>query len=76
MSYLLLRNKKAKWLLLAEQMWALCQVVSPKIYKDMQRVALMKVFDLDYFEKEFDKVSDDFAVISVFGVQLDHPDEL
>lgn len=70
------RDKKAKWLPLAEKMWTLCEVVSPKIYKDMQRVALMKEFEPEYFEKEFDKVSDDFVLISVFGVQLDHPDEL
>jgi hypothetical protein len=76
MSSLLLRKKNTKRSLLAEEIWTLCQHVCPKIYKDMQRVALMKAFDPDYFEKEFRKVSDDFALISVFGVQLDHPNEL
>lgn len=55
-------------------MWSLCRLVSPKIYKDMQRVALMEPFDLKYFKQEFPKLSSDFAIISVFGLQLDRPE--
>ena len=60
---------------LGEEMWSLCQLACPKIYKDMQRVSLMKAFDRDYFKEEFPKISKDFAIISVFGMQLDKPDE-
>ena len=41
----------------------------------MQRVALMKPFDQEYYKEEFRKVSEDFAIISVFGIQLDHADK-
>jgi hypothetical protein len=67
-----LRSRKE----LSEEIWALCELVSPKIYKDMQRVALMEPFDPVYFKQEFQKLSSDFAVISVFGLQLDHPNRV
>ena len=60
---------------LGEEMWSLCQLACPKIYKDMQRVSLMKPFDMEYFKEEFPKISTDFAIISVFGMQLDKPDD-
>ena len=56
-------------------MWSLCQLACPKIYKDMQRVSLMKPFDMKYFKEEFPIISRDFAIISVFGMELDKPDE-
>lgn len=65
------RNRKE----LSEEIWSLCRLASPKMYKDMQRVALMEPFDSEYFKQEFPKLSSDFAIISVFGLQLDHPDQ-
>lgn len=56
-------------------MWLLCQHVSPKMYKDMQRVSLMQPFDEAYFEEEFPKISEEFTIMSCFGMQLDEGDK-
>ena len=76
MSFLpLTKNQKKSRQALAEDIWNLIQVAAPVMYKDMQRVSLMKPFDASYVKEEFPKLSKDFAVISVFGLLLDRPDE-
>ena len=58
---------------LAEEILDLCESTFPKMFKDMQRVALMRPFDYDYYNAHFKVLADEFSAIFLLQVLVSNP---
>ena len=61
--------------ILADDVRGLCQLCTPMLNQDLQKLSLMEHFHQRYYQQEFPKVSHDMVILNVFGMPLQSPDE-